>query len=658
MSRDSKPLLDDSPEFTPRRRKVLASPITRFLLLIIALVLVMPVAFTKPPGIGLDPSWTIALQLAIIEGKVFGRDFIFTYGPLGYLFIHTAVCKWILLLYDLFVLGSLLSIFRKFLPSQPTVMDVINLFLLAAVTKICWWFSSTGMVFAILCFWLWRVMECGSSISVVNALVAAVALFFGKVNYGLILLFLVPAYGIALLLLHPRRRACAISLLLSFPILLWLGAVIWHVAIPGYLRSSMELIVGYNEAMFEYAANNSPMVLAFIFLLAIGIVACLDLRKPAWRDQALFLPLVLLAVLLLFKNGFVRSDEGHQDSFFVALPLILAIWCIGRPATRSIKPVLVVSLFCPLIFATLQRSSFKFNDFVEVKPFEYLAELIAAPQNESTAHLESVLRKGFGPMILPDTIQTMIGHSTVDVMPWESSIIALNGLNYHPRPVPQSYLAYTPWLDRLNAEFLRSTNAPDYILYACTQMITIDGRPAGWDESVAKMALLENYTEAASFELPLRVLPFQVFLLKHTPHARQFVPLSTNAVSLDLGQPIQIPATTNLIFLTLEAKRSLWGKLAAAVLPPKMLIACFQYQDGAPKYYRAVLPILKTGVLINRRLDTGDETYHWLRNEVSQNASATSLDFKTHEAWAFQTPFTGYIVEYRLVESNCPSPAQ
>src|SRR5437868_8190718 len=37
------------------------------------------------PGAGLDASWNLALEHAAREGKIFGQDFVFTYGPFGVL---------------------------------------------------------------------------------------------------------------------------------------------------------------------------------------------------------------------------------------------------------------------------------------------------------------------------------------------------------------------------------------------------------------------------------------------------------------------------------------------------------------------------------------------------------------------------------------------
>jgi len=65
-----------------------------------------------------------------------------------------------------------------------------------------------------------------------------------------------------------------------------------------------------------------------------------------------------------------------------------------------------------------------------------------------------------------------------------------------------------------------------------------------------------------------------------------------------------------------------------------------------------VLPILETGVLINRRVESSDETRNWLATAASKNTAAVALDFKSHSAWAFKTPLTGHLIEYRLVENE------
>jgi hypothetical protein len=550
-----------------------------------------------------------------------------------------------------------LSIYRALLPLRAMLLDAFLLIALAAVTKTCWLADSAAILFTILCYWLWRVYDRGNALDVAASIIAAFVLFFGKVNYGLIMVFLIPAYGIGLLTLHKKRQVQGMLFLLGFPVLVRLGAMVCHVDLPGYLRSGVEFIAGYNEAMFAYPPN-TPFVfeLACLLLVTMGIIAFFGRHRLAWREQIMFLPFIGLAALLLFKNAFTRSDGAHYPSFYAPLPLLLAVWCIGWRGAAAVRILLLASLCYPLVLLITQTGDLSLAKLIECTPLRYCDELIEAPWREDASYLQASLRLRYPEAALPSEIQFRLGKSSVDVMPWESSIAVLNGLNYQGRPIPQSYAAYTPWLDNLNARFLVSTNAPAYVLYACAQDETIDGRPAAWDESLTKMALLENYAFDSEFKLPMRVWPYQnigaanVFLLRHTPHLRRLVPIATNEVSLELGQSLPIPATTNLVFLTLEVNRSILGKLTSAMLSPGMLIACFEYQDGSPGYYRAVLPILKTGVLINRRVESTLEIQNWLETITAQNMAVSSISFKTHSPWAFQTSFKGLLVEYRLDE--------
>ena len=53
-----------------------------FLWMAVALIPLEPLV----PDIGLDSSWAYALNLAHVQNLTFGRDVVFTFGPLGYLF--------------------------------------------------------------------------------------------------------------------------------------------------------------------------------------------------------------------------------------------------------------------------------------------------------------------------------------------------------------------------------------------------------------------------------------------------------------------------------------------------------------------------------------------------------------------------------------------
>jgi len=82
----------------------------------------------------------------------------------------------------------------------------------------------------------------------------------------------------------------------------------------------------------------------------------------------------------------------------------------------------------------------------------------------------------------------------------------------------------------------------------------------------------------------------------------------------------------------------------------------FKYADGRDEDFRAVPPILETGVLVNRRVESPAEIRHWLQREASQNPAVSSLRFRTYSPRDYQMPCTGTLVEYRL-ETTAGGPA-
>ena len=55
---------------------------------------------------------------------------------------------------------------------------------------------------------------------------------------------------------------------------------------------------------------------------------------------------------------------------------------------------------------------------------------------------------------IPDSVLEKVQGKTIDIIPWEFSLIPGNQLNWKPRPIIQSYSAYTEKLDELNYQSL------------------------------------------------------------------------------------------------------------------------------------------------------------------------------------------------------------
>ncbi len=86
--------------------------------------------------------------------------------------------------------------------------------------------------------------------------------------------------------------------------------------------------------------------------------------------------------------------------------------------------------------------------------------------------------------------------SSTDSMPWDITDIPANGLRYRPRPIIQSYSAYTPSLQELNRKHFLGKRAPSYLVISAK---SIDGRnPPDLDyPSLEAIASKYQITEAA-----------------------------------------------------------------------------------------------------------------------------------------------------------------
>ena len=81
--------------------------------------------------------------------------------------------------------------------------------------------------------------------------------------------------------------------------------------------------------------------------------------------------------------------------------------------------------------------------------------------------------------------------SSTDILPWDISDLTSQGINYKPRPIFQSYSAYTRTLQSLNATHFKSINKPEYIVLRTG---SIDERTPLEMDAPALLTISENYS--------------------------------------------------------------------------------------------------------------------------------------------------------------------
>ncbi len=458
------------------------------------------------PTLDIDHSWQAVLEHAAVHNLRFGRELIFTYGPLGYL--NTEVSQGLLLWQRI-----AFSLLWSGCVAASAIFLARRLTLLPRLLFIAWLLIFTWL--GMLEQHLYLVLACGT-LSLLDTgdrpawkelppVLVMVACALVKFTFFLAVAVSLVAATAACLLRrnYPRAPVICGGALAGLPLFWLLAGQKLSDLIP-WITASMEITSGYSGAMGLPA---SPGVLAAGLatqaLFALGILAITAQRKT--DPGVLCLSLVVTCyAFLTWKHGFVRA-YGHVQIFFQTFPLLFAV----LPAVAGTVPLsagrrrlaggcfLLCLPLCltgahlhqpGLIAARLTAAPAEFVDHLR-----QLGDLATGSVHRQYQALGDRHQELLAPALLP-TITRMVGRESVDVLNISLWAAPANGMHYTPRPVIQGYSVYTPRLQEKNLEFFRSEAAPAYLLM---DMLTIDDRFPPLDDAAALLHILGNYAPAA-----------------------------------------------------------------------------------------------------------------------------------------------------------------
>ena len=517
--------------------------------------------FPLPAKPGVDPSWSMVLVYAHRHGLKFGRDVAFTYGPYGFLISR--------FYYDGVPLVKILW------ESVGKLALAATLVAMAASTFNSWFrfgLFYLGLVFAakissdiviFLCIPLlalcWLLPQKSKSWQVAVALTWMAFLAQIRFNYFMQALVAIGLVIPSLLLEGKSKKLLVIvsSFAAGF-VFFWLVAGQAINNLPAYLGSSWEISNGYLAAM---AVNRIPIttwcIAGGICLLVVAFILNL-LRSRSLRAEKWMLLYFCCAWYFVWKYGVTRADTGHIVLFFPTA----FVFCAAAPGLfqrRHCWSFLDVNLILSLAGLWFYNSS-----FLRHIPSELAQHLHAVPgeffrpkrRAQRFAAAEAAIEK-----TQPSkNLRAIVGQETIDVINFDQYPVLREHLNYHPRPVFQSYSAFTPALLKQNLCFYQSSSAPQFVF---ARLQSVDWRYPAQDDSL----LLE--------ELPRRYLIAKEgndFLLLHrkpVQPAGELVREKFPMRNVSFGQEIELPETVNCaIELRAIFKPSIYGAARAFLVQP------------------------------------------------------------------------------------------
>jgi hypothetical protein len=469
---------------------------------VVALTMLTWPVTSVTPSAGLDNSWQAGLSLALARGLVFGRQVVFTYGPLGLVTEPRAVTGGTLLLGLLgaaamalaLVAVVLQSLRRRFSWPIAALITLLGVSIIVSVSsglppldEIAF-----GLVAIALARPGARAREAARTLALAGGVLAGLALLV-KFNEGIGAATIV---AVGLLGGVSRRRHLAIGALafLLSTTITWLALGEPLGALPDYIRTGISIVEGYVDAMgYNLLGATGQWELLVVILSAIVLAAAAwsSLADAPLRRRVSLAACVLLVHYFVAREMFVRYDAGHAAALALLLAVPLTIpWRRGQLVTG-------VAIATGLAVASL--AAFGAEGLPIGSVFEPGARLSALVSDVNTAASpQGAIASDTHNLALieavPLAIVGSLDNHCVDTEPAEvSAIFAYPHWRWCPIGVMQSYAAYTTKLDNLDAAgYANARRGPDRVL---RQNAAIDGRNPTWESPAAMLSLLCHFKE-------------------------------------------------------------------------------------------------------------------------------------------------------------------
>lgn len=349
---------------------------------------------------------------------------------------------------------------------------------------------------------------------------------------------------------------------------MWLTAGQSVSSIPSYLRSAWEISSGYSSFATS-APSPGDLTVSVLALVPIAVIGVVSLRRRALPLGMLMIPCGAWA-LVTYKEGIVDGAPHRLIEAVTMMALLIMVAIAG--ATRF--PSLVSATACGgLAFVWLFLSpsvGLGAADWNTAPPgdgspgavtsaYQRYASLFfsAADRTQLILQEKQDVRREAG--LSPATLAAMRAGNNLFV-PIDVGRAWAYGVAWVAGPVLQSYGAYTPWLQEVDAATLQGPSRPDHVV------MTIDWILDSWpqfEDAGALRALLANYHLSS---VTLSQTDPGVLLFDRGAPALSPATCTRTLPSARLNAAIPVPAAPVSSYLTIDLRQSLAGRIRTTLV--------------------------------------------------------------------------------------------
>ena len=587
-------------ELSSEKSRLVSNAILWVVLLITAIAVIVPFSPIMPAG-GLDPSWKFGMNQAMDQGLSIGRDIVFTFGPYSSIYtklyhpstdflmvgggLYLALSYWVCLAFLMSNVEWRWSlIFCALLSGLMVLLDPLffSFPLLAGLATFKMCFLKDG-----------GVVESKLAPLYVVLLFAPFGLLPLVKGSIIVLCCAISVLCAALFVVNKQRvlaTICLVSPLVTM-FFFWIVSGQPVGALPNYFIGMVPIISGYTEAM---AVNGKiSEVISYLIASMFLLLTICSQSKLSVSSKVFLFSLYFLFLFVSFKAGFVRHD-GHAviagTSILMAALLLPFIF-----NSKSIFPVIVLAV---LSWSHIDSNYRKTST-------ESIGMNIKSTYSSMWHGIENRINNKNWPSLEFDTAVNSLRkqasfpnlQGTTDIYSYNQSHLIASGNSWSPRPVFQSYSAYTPALVEMNRNHLLGSQAPDNIIFSVEP---IDGRIPSIEDGVSWPILMTDYQ-------PFRMESNFLFLRKKEKVEGAQEPLILTSGTYTFGKVVDLPHSNQPVFVRIEIESTVFGRIASVFFKPSQLRIALELKNGAKKQYRIIAGMAKSGFLVSPLIENTAE---------------------------------------------------
>lgn len=433
------------------------------------------------------------------------------------------------------------------------------------------------------------------------------------------------------------------TFLLTFILGLWVGMYGTPSGFFRYCFGLFNLAQDNSSAAAYYPTNNWEYLVPFlVFTFAYPFIY----KTP---KSLFFAAITTLSLFAAWKHGMAREDVYHiRGTFSYALITFLIFYLFNQKQQLSF---LIFGGAALSLFYLNMQNAYAYQNrayvlFDGISNFtEYFQDLEAIKERSRKASEQNIKSNR-----LPEKVVQAIGNSTVDVYPWDYTIIPANGFNFQPRPILQSYAAYTSWLDLQDAVHFESSKAPEYLIWDLNKitdgfdhgtMSSLDYRHLLNDEPQTMLSLMKRY------ELWYKDANYLVYKQRAFPLKTASSIIKTNTTTWSEWTTTP-PNVAGLLRAKLSFNKSVLQGLKSFFYKDEQFFVYLKFADQSIQKYRIVPKNAVDGLWINPFVI--DPRHPYKQKEVV----AIAFDASNKKILTNQLEITWEAIDF-VNEPNCPN---